>query len=1347
MLGHAPLSRIFISHSSRDNAVAAEVRERLEERGHRSIFLDFDPEDGIPAGRSWERELYRQLRACRAAIVLCSEHSMSSRWCFAEITHAKSLGKALFPIKIGPCEVDPTLTDRQILDLTQDRETVFEGLFRGLEIAGLDPASASDWDGSRPPFPGLLAFQREDAAVFFGRDPEIQQGLEKLQRLRRFGGARGLMVVGASGSGKSSLVRAGLLPRLSMDPDQWLAVDPFRPRADPLRQLALRLAAAFDRYGESRGWRELLRSLRAAAAPGRGAAVRDLAQDLRLAAGRLDASVLLTVDQTEELLGAGGAQADRFWRLLRAALDAPDSPLLAVLTLRSDFYSALQQHRVARRLELEDLRVGPLSKGRFAEVIAGPAELASLRLGPGLTETMVADTETEDALPLLAFSLRELYDRYAEDGHLEVEDYRLLGGLSGSVARAAREVFAAARLSEADEDDLRRAFLRLARVDEEGHVARRAARWRDLPASVHPLLERLVQARLLVARDDDGERLLEVAHEALFRSWDRLARWLEAGAEALRLARDVRIAAGGWHRHGRSEDHLWRGARLGLARELRASGDLPLAELGEAFVEASEAAERARVEAEQTRRRRILQAVVGVAAAIGILAVVAVFFGLEARREALAARDRARIAVASEWLSRDPTRAALVLLELEEPAAAPFAVQRLFDVLEQPFTQVALGKHAADVYDASFSRDGTRVVTASIDRTARIWNVATGEPIGTLPHPDEVHSASFDAGGTRVVTASRDKIARIWSVDSGAVLAALAGHTDQVVSASFSPDGKWVVTASADKTALIWEVASGAEIASFTAHTDMVNSAAFSADGKRVVTASADGTARVWSAATGEPVGEPLRDDGEVTSASFDASGSRVVTASGIGSVTVWKLAEGGAGMLLLDQTQYFDAASFSADGKRVVTASRDGTAKIWDVVQSVINQTHISDQPMAKLAGHEERIFTASFSADGTQVVTASRDGTARVWEAKAREVSTVLAPQSEVVSASFSADGTRVVTASRDGAARFWDAASGAEIRRFEGHGQSLDAACLSPDGEWLVTAASDATARLWNAATGKEVKRLAGHGGRVTDASFSADSARLVTASDDRIARVWDTSTWRVVATITGHTDRLTAASFSPDGTRVVTASWDATARIWDARTGEPVGPPLEHGDAVNGASFSSAGTRVVTASDDRTARLWDVPPGREAIALKHPVEVTSASFSADGGHVVTGTQDGTVRIWDARSGSELATIEGHGSRIRSVAFSADGTRVVTASEDRTARIWPVTGERLAALVRERTALCLDADFRREALDEDRAQAGKRFEACSACVADFRRRPPEISLGTAFRDYRRCLRDRGW
>ena len=514
------LSALFISHSSRDNAAAAELVAWLRERGFPSLFLDFDPEMGIPAGRHWEQELYRQLRACQGVIVLCSPHSMASDWCFVEITHARALGKHLFPLRIEPCTLRPTLTDLQVVDAETDRPAAYERLLQGLRRAGLD--NPGHWDGSRPPYPGLMAFQEADAGVFFGRDDDIRAALDALTRLRRFGQTRLLVCLGASGSGKSSLIRAGVLPRLRSATDAWLCTAPFRPLKRPIDEMAMALAeVASIRGGPARDWKALAQRLSAAAASDDARpALVELLADLRQAAGRREATVVVTVDQFEEALVASD-EARAFLCLVRALADDPQGPAIVIATLRSDFLGDLQTHPALQGVASETLSLGPLALHGLVEVIEGPARIAGIELDAGLTQMLLADTAADDGLPLLAFALRELWEQEGAAGRFTVETYRALGGLHGSVARAAEAVLAREALPPEQENELRFAFLAMARLGESGQYLRQAVPWQRLPASIHPLLERFVSARLLVSSSENNERVLEVAHEALFRVWTR----------------------------------------------------------------------------------------------------------------------------------------------------------------------------------------------------------------------------------------------------------------------------------------------------------------------------------------------------------------------------------------------------------------------------------------------------------------------------------------------------------------------------------------------------------------------------------------------------------------------------------------------------------------------------------------------------------------------------------------------------------------------------------------------------------------------------------------------------------
>jgi eukaryotic-like serine/threonine-protein kinase len=413
----------------------------------------------------------------------------------------------------------------------------------------------------------------------------------------------------------------------------------------------------------------------------------------------------------------------------------------------------------------------------------------------------------------------------------------------------------------------------------------------------------------------------------------------------------------------------------------------------------------------------------------------------------------------------------------------------------------AISDHTDTVRSIAFSTDGQRLVTASFDRTARIWDAATGREITLLTgHTDRVNSAAFSPDGRRVVTTSADKTARIWDATTGRAITVLSGHTDRVTSAAFSPDGRIVVTASFDTTARLWDTTTGRQIAVLRGHAGRVNTAAFSPDSRRIVTASDDRTVRMWDAATTRQTA------------------------------------------LLSGHTDLVRSAAFAPDGRRVLTASGDRTARIWDSA---------TGREIMLLSGHGDQVEAAAFSPDGRRVVTASDDKTVRIWDAATgREIMLLSGHSDWVASAAFSPDGRRIATASYDKTARTWDTAAGHQIMLLSGHTQPVESAAFSPDGRRIVTASDDKTARIWDAAAGRETTLLSGHSDWVETAAFSPDGRRVVTASNDNTARIWDAATGWEIMLLSGHKDHLTSAAFSPDGERIVTASNDNTARIWES-----------------------------------------------------------------------------------------------------------------------------------------------------------------------------------------------------
>jgi formylglycine-generating enzyme required for sulfatase activity len=570
------VTTLFISHSSKDNAWSERLRDDLRGQGYQSLFLDFHPDDGIPAGAKWEQALHQHLRKCRGVVALCSPHWLASPWCVAEAMMARERGKPVFvlateEVTAAPPGVDAAavprvpdfLKDAQFIRLSGlDPRQVLERLLRGLREAGI----SDDFPLPARPYPGLEPFTEHDAAVFFGRDGDIARVLERLrQRLKN--NARGFIVVlGASGCGKSSLVRAGVLPRLGRTGEalkEWVIAERFTG-VEGLDGLARSLATALNKdFSDIRtriGSPEVIQTR-----PEIGAgALRAIANDLIVARGLARARVLLVLDQLEEVFGTPeGSDARALLRLLLEAAAGDGSRVVVLATMRSDFLNLFQLFPGARE-NYEELTLDPMPSERFAEVIEGPARRFGLDLAPGLSERLAADTSFNDALPLLAFALEKLYDRCKASGKLTIDEYESLfppvtvieggktvdyRGVAASIKHRADDILRQARYAGLSPDaprlrDLRRAFFALARVGEAGQFTRRIALKSRMPDSCSAVLKRFVEERLLVTgHAEDDAPTLSVAHEALFRVWDQLRNWLHQDRRALALRGQIELEA------------------------------------------------------------------------------------------------------------------------------------------------------------------------------------------------------------------------------------------------------------------------------------------------------------------------------------------------------------------------------------------------------------------------------------------------------------------------------------------------------------------------------------------------------------------------------------------------------------------------------------------------------------------------------------------------------------------------------------------------------------------------------------------------------------------------------------
>ncbi len=564
------MALLFVSHSNKDNNLAADLKLWVNSIGYAEVFLDFDKHSGFGAGTDWERRLYSEIEQCQAVIIVLTPAWLESKWCFAEFTQARALGKPIFPVIMSPIGERFFAGDIQAVDLVKDGEGGREKLSRSLVEVALRAQGGFSWNPERPPYPGLQPFDEEDAAVFFGRDDDVRRVIERLSVRRVQGGPRLLTLLAASGTGKSSFLRAGLLPRLRRDPKNWIILSPIRPGRQPVDELARTLSHSL---GGNSDWRDIRDQLNGAA---RLESLRRIAEDLRTAARSYQAQILIPIDQGEELFKVTPQdEAQRFFEVLSSAL-ARDLPYLAFAVMRSDHLASLQ---VAPGLgvQFDEISLKPLPLERVGEIIRGPAKVAGIEVEDGLVSAMMRHAATPDALPLIALTLRKLYDNRGTVRVMSLAAYEALGDsaagsnpLENVVRRAADEALSATHPSSAEIEALRTAFVpAMVRVDDQGEYTRRPASLQEIPPAASRLVDALIAARLLVTMGQGGENKIEVAHEALLRKWPRLRGWLDLERDFIIGKRQLETALREWQATPTTEKEsaLLHGLLLNRARQ------------------------------------------------------------------------------------------------------------------------------------------------------------------------------------------------------------------------------------------------------------------------------------------------------------------------------------------------------------------------------------------------------------------------------------------------------------------------------------------------------------------------------------------------------------------------------------------------------------------------------------------------------------------------------------------------------------------------------------------------------------------------------------------------------------
>ncbi len=1207
----------------------------------------------------------------------------------------------------------------------------------------LDTIAADGEPLAACPYPGLDYFGPDDAARFFGRDAAIDRLTTAVSR-QSF-----TALVGASGSGKSSVVLAGLAPRLH-DLGGW-RFSRFRIgnelEHNPLLAVARALAPLFMTSADGSDRLIEIKKLAARLEAG-DLTLRDVFAESR---GRDKGSrILLIADQFEEAftLVEDEAVRHRFIDVLLAGFSDPapgSSPNVSlILTMRADFYGrALLYRPLADALQGHVENLGPMSRGELRLAIETPAEIAKVSFEPGLVETLLDDVESKPgSLPLLQFALREMWGRQ-ERRKITRKSYDAIGGVQGALARRAETIFAGMTENGANalmEAHFQRLFTQLVTPGLGQEDTRRIAKRRELGDEVWLLAQRLAgEANRLIVTSVSGptQETAEIVHEALIRNWPTLAGWINRDREFMswRL-RQIKPNLELWLADETDDGPLLRGGMLAQARDWFARREDDLGPEERRYVEASlalrqreEAEKEAARQAEIARQRELAReqgrrakiAVVGVVVAV-VLAAFAGWKWYDADQAAKAARED-DFAVISNQLLRDgdPTRAlrvAQAAYTIDPRYIQPSVKQALNNVYISTYSQHEalydyVLRHGDAVTFASYSPDGGKILTTSLDGTAKLWD-KNGSLIREMKQLDEsgtpkaiVHTAFFH-DGSRLITVGDGHLVKLWD-GNGNFIKDLVGHTTnqygdgKVAHVAISPDDRTIVTIGTDGLAIIWN-SRGDKLKQLDEHRRLdgwVNTVNFSPDGKYFATSGGDWdhTAQLYNI-SGDHIASLTKDDCNepvnhwncgIFDVVFSPDSKSILTASADHTIRMYSI-DGTYLKKLTAHTDRVNSIVTSPDGRYFLSASNDHTAVLWNSNGTV----------KYVFRGHTGAVTKAVFSPDGQYILTASADKTARLWDVAGNLLAIYSGHKAEIVAVQFSPDGKHVITASNDKTAIVWRVLPlQPQVLHYDG---VVVGAQFLPDGKRILAAggsADDLTVRLWDADRPavplKTYPAVFGpdryNNRRIYSLDISPDGKRFITTGTDYIVRIWDVDTGKVIHWWRGDADcnnsgwcGATNARYSPDGRYIVTADFGGVIKIYD-KDGTPVKTLTNDDHAeIHGIAISPDDNLIVSGANDATIKLWNFKTGRllETFAGGHSKQVNCVNFSSTGDQIVSASDDQTVRLWDLH-GKNTLVIDGHAGAVKSAQFSPNSSQIISASFDGTAKIWDLKGDLVRSLDR--------------------------------------------------------------
>ncbi|NEO21990.1 MULTISPECIES: TIR domain-containing protein [unclassified Moorena] len=1269
---------LFISYVDADRAwVEGYLLDALNQTNVRYLV-----ETAFTLGVSWIAEFERAIEQSDLTLLVLSHAYLANDTNRFIDLLAQSYGrdKGIWPviplIRDETLELPPSLSALVPLEaINEDEwEKAIERLCQHLQRSVPDAPSKPEC-----PYPGMRPFSEEKSDRFFGRDQEIKQLLQHL-RHHNF-----VSVIGPSGSGKSSLVFAGLIPALErsglFEDGKWL-IRTIRPGEEPLT--ALKKALESDLANPT------------------------LAVTTALATEDNARRLLLVVDQFEEVFTQAEQEAVPFQEVLLGLLEIPDC--YVILTVRADFYPELMESMLWDQIQISRLEIVPLNAEGLREAITKPAEKVKVFIESVLVERLVADAAEEPGvLPIVQEAMVWLWEKL-ERRFLPFRAYDTLvltstsyEKIDGSNRKGLQAVIAnhadstVIKLSKEEQQIAWRIFLRLIQFGEGRADTRRQQSVEQLkalddnPELFDKTLNYLAENRLLTlnAGKDGSSINVDIAHEALIEGWPALQWRLEKRREAEQTRRRLMRQVQDWVNLGKGKGGLLDETELAEAGRWLSSPDADELGYDETLLELVEASDQ-QIQAAKKRKKRTLATVIATAG----LAIIAAFGFVFQQNQTLQNQIYFLTTSSEAHLLDDAQLEALVESikagrKLKQPTFwMPNSIRiRTAATLQQAVYQTheinRLEDHRERVNSVNICSNGQMLASGSDDGTIRLWKQdGSGKVNGLLKgHQDRVTSVAFSPDCKILAYTSADGKVNLWDFAKGIVIRKLEGHKGGpkkgwVNGVSFSPDGKIFATVSRDQTVKLWNTDNGNLLKTLEGHVDSVNGVNFSPDGNTLASAGNDGTVKLWNTDGTLIQDLPTGHKNGVTNVMFSPDGQILATASADKTVKLWNLKDGlvetkEEGHILNGHDKEVTSVCFSSDSKFMVSASQDSTLKLWRVADGKLQKT---------LRGHTGKVWSISCHLDEqTQtlmLMSAGEDKIIRLWSIPPLETCT----QCRLYTTSFSPDGQKFAAAGWDGIVWVWSRDKTTPKLLFktqESHKSSVKTVSFSPNGQILASGSDDKTIQLWDSNDGSLTRTLKGHQGLVTSISFHPDSKILASASDskDPTIKLWNLTDETLLETLEVNQDGVSSVTFSPNGKILASGSYDNTVKLWRLD-----GTLLEtlpgHGSAIAALSFSPDGKTLASASWDNTIKLWRVKDRSllDTLTLRgHKDGVTSVTFSSDGKTLVSGSADQTIRFWNPKDGTLLKILRGETNRVESVSFSPNGKLMISASEEEGLLLW--------------------------------------------------------------------------